>query len=330
MPELRKDPINGRWVIIAVERAQRPLGISLGNDPPQQEVDPFAPGHEHLTPPAILNYVDPSKAERPWQVRVIPNKFPALRVEGELQREGVGLFDRLTGIGAHEVIIETPDRGKRFTQFNEHEMELVLRAWRERIVDLRRDFRLQYIIIFKNEGCLAGATQQHAHSQLIALPIVPKNVAEELRGAKEYYEFKERNVYLDIINQEVRYGERLVTENPDFVAIAPFASRFPFETWILPRWHAPSFDRVRDDQLTFLAKILVRTMRLLERALGPFAYNLVVHTAPLQGGEWPYYHWHIEITPRLTRTGGFETGTGFYINPTPPETAAAYLRKLKI
>jgi UDPglucose--hexose-1-phosphate uridylyltransferase len=330
MPELRKDPITGRWVIIAVERAKRPVGISLEPDPPQAETDPFLPGHERLTPPAILTFHDEAAADRRWQARVIPNKFPALRVEGELQREGVGLYDKMTGVGAHEVIIETPDPNKRFTQYNEHEIQLVLRAYRDRIRDLRRDIRLKCIIIFKNEGRLAGATQQHSHSQLIALPIVPKNVMEELHGAKEYYEFKERNVYLDIVSQELRYGERLVTENPDFVTIAPFASRFPFELWVMPRRHASSFQTIADDQLVFLAKILSRTMKLLERALGRFAYNLVLHSAPLQEEHLPYYHWHFEIAPRLTRIGGFESGSGFYINPTPPEEVAAYLRKLKV
>jgi UDPglucose--hexose-1-phosphate uridylyltransferase len=330
VPELRRDPINGRWVIIATERAKRPAGISLLPDPPQDELDPFAPGNEHLTPPAILTYYDESASPRRWTLRVIPNKFPALRVEGELRREGVGLYDKMTGIGAHEVIIETPDRAKRFAQFNENEMHLVFLALRERVRDLRRDIRLKHILIFKNDGRLAGATQQHSHSQLVALPMVPKNAQEELDGAKEYYEFKDRNVYLDVIDQELRYGERLVTENPDFVAIAPFASRFPFEIWVIPRAPLASFQNCRDDQLTFLAKILVRTLRLLSRALGNFAYNLVVHSAPLQEENLASYQWHIEITPRLTRIGGFEAGSGFYINPTPPETAADYLRKIKL
>jgi UDPglucose--hexose-1-phosphate uridylyltransferase len=330
MPELRKDPINGRWVIIATERAKRPAGISREPDPPIDEVDPFLPGNEHLTPPAILTYYDESSPQRRWLVRVIPNKFPALRVEGELRREGVGLYDKMTGIGAHEVIVETPDRNRHFAQFNENEIQLVLRAIRERIRDLRRDIRLQYILIFKNDGRLAGATQPHSHTQLIALPIVPKNALEELNGAKEYFHFKERNVYLDIIDQELRYGERLVTENPDYVAIAPFASRFPFELWVVPRVPMAAFQTCRDDQLTFLAKILWRVMRLLERALGVFAYNIVLHNAPLQEENLPYYQWHIEITPRLTRVGGFESGTGYFINPTPPEVVADYLRKIKL
>ncbi|NLH50321.1 MAG: galactose-1-phosphate uridylyltransferase [Myxococcales bacterium] len=330
MHELRKDPITGRWVIISDERAKRPLGLSLEPEPPQLEVDPFAPGNEHLTPPDILTYRDDSQPERPWIMRVIPNKFPALRVEGELTREGVGLYDKMSGIGAHEVIIETRDGRRDFAAFNEHEIELVMRAYRDRIRDLQNDVRLKYILIFKNEGRLAGATQQHSHSQLIALPIIPKNVQEELQGARDYYEFKERNVYLDIINQELRYGERLVTENPDFIVVAPFASRVPFELTILPRNHQPSYQDIRDDQLTFLAKIFSRTMRLLAKALGNFSYNFAIHTAPLQVGFLSYYHWHIEIAPRLTRFGGFEAASGFFINPTPPEEVAQYLRNIKL
>jgi UDPglucose--hexose-1-phosphate uridylyltransferase len=328
MSELRKDPITGRWVIIATERAKRPLGIGLEPEAKQEEIDPFLPGNEHLTPPEIMRYAD--EANRNWALRVIPNKFPALTVEGQINREGVGLYDMMSGIGAHEVIIDTPDPDKRFAQFNEHEMELVFRAFRDRMNDLSRDFRLQYALAFKNEGRLAGATQQHSHSQMIALPIVPKTVQEELTGAREYYEFKGRNVYLDIVNQELRYGERLVTENPDFVVIAPFASRFPFALWVMPRRHAPCFSRIRDDEMTFLAKIFCRTMKLLDRALGVFAYNFVIHTSPLQDCELPYYHWHIEITPRLTRMGGFEAGSGFYINPTPPEKVAEYLRNINL
>ncbi len=329
MAELRKDPITGRWVIIATERAKRPMGIAQAPEPGPVGIDPFLPGNEHLTPPEIMRYPDET-GRHPWALRVIPNKFPALKVEGQIEREGIGLFDKMTGIGAHEVVIETPEPNKRFADYNEHELELVFAAYRDRSRDLQRDVRLQYVLVFKNEGRLAGATQRHSHSQLIALPIVPKTVLEELAGAREYYEFKERNVYLDIINQELRYGERLVTENPDFVTIAPFASCFPFELWVLPRRYAPCFHEIRDDQITFLAKIMSRTMKLLERALGTFAYTLVIHTSPLQDCRPPYYHWHIEIMPRLSRVGGFEAGTGFYINPTPPEEVAAYLRQTKL
>lgn len=329
MAELRKDPVNGRWVIIATDRARRPLGISQEPAAAPIDVDPFEPGNEHLTPPEILRYNDDT-GQQPWSLRVVPNKFPALRIEGVIEREGVGLYDQMSGVGAHEVIIETPDKTKTLVDFNDHEWTRLLSAYRDRCRDLKRDIRLQYILIFKNEGRLAGATQPHSHSQLIALPIIPINVMEELNGAREYYQFKERNVYLDIINQELRYGERLVAENPDFVVIAPYASRFPFELWIMPRRHAPCFHNILDHEITFLAKIFSRTMRLLHRALGQFAYNFVIHTSPLQDCNLPYYHWHIEITPRLTRVGGFETGSGFFINPTPPEKVAAYLRNIQL
>ncbi|MDP8221832.1 MAG: DUF4921 family protein [Candidatus Lernaella stagnicola] len=329
MVELRKDPITGRWVIIATDRAKRPMGVALPPDSPSPEIDPFLPGNEYLTPPEILRYADES-GKAPWALRVVPNKFPALKVEGEIEREGIGLYDKMSGIGAHEVVIETPDPDKRLVDYNEHELELVFSAFRDRSRDLQRDARLKYVLAFKNEGRLAGATQLHGHSQLIALPMVPSVVTEELEGAADYYSFKERNVYLDIVNQELRYGERLVTDNPDFVTIAPFASRFPFELWILPRRYAPCFHEIRDDQITFLAKIVSHTMKLLDRALGVFAFNFIIHTSPLQDCHPAYYHWHIEITPRLTQLGGFEIGTGYHINPTPPEKVAEYLRKTKL
>ena len=331
MPELRKDPITERWVIIATERARRPM--DLGPDP-EVTLDglcPFCPGHEGLTPPEIVAFRNGSPPNGPgWELRVIPNKFPALRVEGPMSSEGVGLYDKMTGIGAHEVIIETPQHGRRLADYTEHEIQLLLRAYRERMRDLKRDARLKYTLVFKNEGSAAGATQPHSHSQLIALPIVPKRVMEELRGSSVYFGYKHRCVYCDIVRQEIKDGERLVVENPDYLAIAPFASRHPFELWILPRAHEACFEDTRDDQFVFLAKIISQSIRRLVKALDRTSYNLTLHTTPFGEGPLPHYHWHMEITTRLTKIAGFERGSGFYINPTPPEEAAAYLRSIKL
>jgi len=331
MPELRKCPITERWVIISTERARRPTNMKAERPAPADGVCPFCPGNEKLTPQEILAYRDNGGKNDPnWTVRVVPNKFPALRIEGELDREGLGLYDKMNGIGAHEVIIETPEHNLQFPQYNEAGIERVLRAYRDRMIDLKKDVRLKYTLVFKNEGEAAGATQAHSHSQLIALPIVPKTVIEELVGSKRYFEYKHRCIYCDIVRQELHDGTRLVLENPDFVVIAPYASRHPFELWIIPRKHVTSFEEATDDQFVFLAKILSQTFRRLEKALGKISYNFTLHTSPFGENHAAYYHWHFEITTRLTKVAGFERGSGFYINPTPPEQAAEYLRNIKL
>lgn len=329
MPELRKDPITERWVIIATERARRPMDFARESLP---EVSngrycPFCPGHESKTPPEVLAFREGTQRNQPgWSLRVVPNKFPVLEIEGELDREGEGLFDRMQGIGAHEVVIESPEHALSITALSEHSVERVLWAFRDRITDLKNDKRLKYVLLFKNQGESAGATLEHTHSQLIALPVVPKRVQEEIEASERYYEFKERCVYCDLIRQEVKGGTRVVTETDYFVVLEPYAPRFPFETWILPRHHMSHYENADGQQLKNLAWVLKSTLKKLEKVLERPPYNLIVHTAPLQEAPNAHYHWHIEIIPKLTRVAGFEWGTGFYINPTPPEESATFLR----
>jgi UDPglucose--hexose-1-phosphate uridylyltransferase len=335
MPELRKDPVTGRWVIISTERRKRPNDFRF--ERPSiigREQCPFCPGREALTPPEVLAYRQnggaPNSPE--WDVRVVPNKFPALQVEGGLDREGDGMFDRMNGIGAHEVIIETPDHDKTFASMSELEIERVLSAYRERLLDLKQDRRLRYILVFKNQGATAGATLEHAHSQLIALPIVPDFVREEIEGARRHFQAKERCVFCDIIRQELTSGVRIVQENADIVALAPYAPRFPFETWLLPRRHWARFEEAPRHECESLARLLKAVVLRIGRALEWPAYNLIVHSAPFNDPHngTDLYHWHLEILPKLARTAGFEWGTGFYINPTSPEEAARVLRGVKI
>jgi UDPglucose--hexose-1-phosphate uridylyltransferase len=285
-----------------------------------------------MTPPEVLAFRNHGSAPNTpgWEVRVVPNKYPALHVEGNLDREGEGLFDRMNGIGAHEVIIEHPDHAKTLATMTEPEIERVLWAFRERIVDLKRDIRFRYILIFKNHGAAAGATLAHAHSQLIALPIVPDFVREELQGAKRHYASKERCVFCDMIRQEVAAGRRVIHENADMVALAPYAPRFPFETWLLPRSHAARFEDAQRNVYESLARMLKSLMQRMNRALESPSYNLVIHSLPFSEQSTEFYHWHVELMPKLTRTAGFEWGTGFYINPTSPEEAAQVLRKAKV
>ncbi len=328
MPELRKDPIVGRWVIIATERAHRPTDYAQPVATQEGGFCPFCPTNEDQTPSEVLAYrPDSSRPNTPgWKLRVIPNKYPALKIEGGLSREGIGLYDKMNGVGAHEVIIETPDHHRHLADLTEKEIEDVLWAYRDRIMDLKKDTRFRYVVLFKNHGRAAGATLEHTHSQLVALPIVPRNITNEMRGAKEYYEYKERCIYCDIIRQEQSDGRRVVMENANFIVVEPFAPRFPFETWVLPKHHASAFEDGQKQEYQDLAHALRTTLRKLAIALERPAYNFILHTSPFHERENPYYHWHIEIMPKLTNVAGFEWGSGFYINPTPPEEAAAALR----
>jgi UDPglucose--hexose-1-phosphate uridylyltransferase len=332
VPELRKDPVTGRWVIISTDRSKRPSDFRVERASLiGAEFCPFCAGHENMTPAEVLAFRNGGAPNAPgWDVRVVPNKYPALQVEGNLDREGEGLFDRMNGIGAHEVIIETPDHLKTLATMSEPEIEGVLWAFRERILDLKRDLRFRYILLFKNHGAAAGATLAHSHSQLIALPIVPDFVREEVEGARRHYAAKERCVFCDIIRQEVAAGRRIIHENVDVVALAPYAPRFPFETWLLPRSHAARFEDAPRSVYESLARMLRWVLRRMNGALESPSYNLVIHSSPLSEERTDFYHWHVELMPKLTRTAGFEWGTGFYINPTSPEEAAQVLRNVRL
>jgi UDPglucose--hexose-1-phosphate uridylyltransferase len=333
LPELRRDPVSGRWVIISTDRRKRPNDFrferasTLG-----REQCPFCPGHEDMTPPEVLAYRQNGSAPNTpgWELRVVPNKFPALQVEGTLDREPDGMFDRMNGIGAHEVIIETPHHDRSLAAMSEPEIERVLWAYRERILDLKRDGRLRYILVFKNHGAAAGATLEHTHSQLIALPIVPDFLREELSGARRHFEVKERCVFCDVVHEDLTDGRRIIQENADIVALAPYAPRFAFETWLLPRRHGARFEEAPRHEYESLARMLKSVLQRMDRALETPPYNLIVHTSPFSEETGDFYHWHVEIMPKLTRVAGFEWGTGFYLNPTSPEEAAQVLRGAKI
>ena len=332
MPELRKDAVTGRWVIISTERKKRPSDFRLERPAViGEQFCPFCTGREQMTPPEVLAFRNGSAPNTAgWDLRVVPNKFPALQVEGTLDRQGEGLFDRMNGIGAHEVIIETPDHGKMLATMSEAEIERVLWAFRERIVDLKRDIRFRYILIFKNHGAAAGATLEHSHSQLIALPIVPDFVREEIEGARHHFAAKERCVFCDIIRQEVTAGLRVIHENADIVALSPYAPRFPFETWLLPRNHFARFEDTQRQVYESLARMLKTVLMRMNKALEFPDYNLIIHNSPFSESQAnDYYHWHVELMPKLARTAGFEWGTGFYINPTSPEEATQVLRNAK-
>ena len=289
MPELRKDPIVGRWVIISTDRAKRPTDFVRENMKIKGGFCPFCYGNESKTPPEIQAYRPnpnggpPPQRDTPgWTVRVVANKFPALGIEGTLNRQAEGMFDRMNGIGAHEVIIETPDHSASLATLPPKRIEDVLWTFRDRILDLKKDRRFKYILIFKNHGEAAGASLEHSHSQLIALPILPINVMQELEGAKQYFLYKERCVFCDIIRQEMDSGTRVVAENENFLTLAPYAPRFPFETWILPKQHESAFENSSSHMFENLARALKDLLGRADRVLDNPPYNLVIHTSPAQ------------------------------------------------
>ncbi len=330
MPELRKDPIVGRWVIISTERGKRPTSFAPVSERKAAAMCPFCPGHEDFTPPEIMAYREAgTEPDKPgWSLRVISNKYPALVIEGENVREPKGMYDQMNGIGAHEVIIETDKHAEDIVDMPDEQVRDIFWAYRERMLDLHRDQRFKYILIFKNHGEAAGASLEHSHSQLIATPIIPKRVVEEIDGARKYYDFKERCIYCDIVRQELVDQKRIVCDYDSLISIQPFAPRFPFETWLIPKTHQSSYLDMGDSEYMVLARSIKDTLRRLKAALNDPPFNFILHTRPVSKEHDLYYHWHFEIIPKLTRIAGFEWGSGFYINPTPPEEAAEYLRKL--
>ncbi|MGC9316993.1 MAG: galactose-1-phosphate uridylyltransferase [Armatimonadota bacterium] len=338
MSELRKDPIVDRWVIIAAERGRRPTDFEAPESTTPGAACPLCEGNERMTPPEIWA-LRPNGGEPDtpgWQVRVVPNKFPALRIEGNVNRRGIGTFDLMDGIGAHEVIIETPDHSWRMADGPPEMIERVLLAYQVRLQDLYRDDRFRYCVIFRNYGPDAGASLSHPHSQIMAVPVTPRRVKSKLNAALAYYERKERCIFCDMLAQELALEDRIVIDDGQFVAFAPFASRFPFELAVYPRAHSHDFCAMGGEERAALARVMHQCLAYLRPALGALSYNFVVNVAPNSSprpGKPHYwstlaldYHWHIELLPRVTQIAGFEWGTGFYINPVAPEDAARFLR----
>jgi UDPglucose--hexose-1-phosphate uridylyltransferase len=333
MSEVRRDIVTDTWVIIDTEES--PIPISPAEMPKTGEKCPFCGGNEDQTPKEIYAVPARSPANGPgWKVRVVPNIKPILRIEGELQKSGVGVYDMVTGIGANEVIIETPEHIHNSGDLPIEQSVLVFDTYRRRIEDLQRDQRFRYILIFKNYGRLAGATTiAHAHSDLIALPATPIRIKVKLQGCLEYYGYKERCLFCDIIEQEIEMADRLIFQTDKFAVLAPYASRFPFEIMVLPKRHAFSYRSINQEEISDLALVMKRIADAMRRVLGDPPYNMILNDSPNllpRSDYWKSiqqdFHWHIEITPRLYRTTGFELGTGFYINRFAPERAASLLR----
>jgi len=327
MPELRKDYVTDTWVVFSTVRSKRPEEFRAPGKKTPAEKCPFCPGHEHMTPPDILAYrKEGPKNGAGWWIRCVPNKYPALEAEGEVHRQVRQLFHSVNGVGAHEVIVETPEHDATMNELSDFQVQEIITAYKQRYHDLTKDKRFKYILIFKNHGEKAGASQTHPHSQLIATPIVPRRIMEEVTAANRHYEATGGScIWCDIVETEQEEEKRVISENEMFIAISPYAARFPFETWILPKAHEMAFEDITDEERTPFSRILKDILGRLRGILDDPPFNYYIHTAPTDRKETKY-HWHLEITPRLTETAGFERGTGFYINPVMPEDAAAILR----
>ncbi len=336
MSQLRKDPVVGRWVIIATERARRP-GMFMD---PQQNIfgDPKECPFCNNQDPEIYS-VRKQGSSGLWKVKVAPNGTPILTIEAKFKRRGSGLYDVINAHGANEVVIETPEHIANMADLSEEQIALVLKTYAERFRDLQQDKNLQYIGVYKNHGEAAGSRPiGHSRSQIIASPVNPLRVKEKLAGAKKYYEYRDRCIYCDMIRQEAEGGRRLVAETQHFIAITPFAPRFPFEVMILPREHHCDYMTGIKGKENDLACMLKGILSRFKTGLNDPAYNYMLHTAPLRHKartqKWETvendYHWHIELVPRVTKVAGFEKGSGFYICPIPPEDTAEFLRNVQI
>jgi UDPglucose--hexose-1-phosphate uridylyltransferase len=318
MSEIRKDSIVDRWVIIAKNRASRPNEYESVRQHHTDKPCPFCEGNEALATPEIVAYRDAgSKPNQPgWRVRVIPNKFPAVELGGDLASTGI-----------HEVIIETPKHVVSTTDLSSAELVDVLRIYRDRLRAAAEQPAIKHGLIFKNVGPAAGASIEHAHSQLLALPIVPSAIAEELAASQAYFNESGKCIFCTLIESEMASSARVVLETESFLAFCPFAARFPFETWLVPKQHAVHFAAIGAQEMTELAGVLRSCIENIGRAAGQADYNYLIHTSPFDMHPESHYHWHIEILPRMTTQAGFEWGSGCFINPVPPEEAAQLLRE---
>jgi UDPglucose--hexose-1-phosphate uridylyltransferase len=337
MSTLRFDLTTNDWVIFAPSRARRPHEFKkharLIAPPVQSESScPLCPGNERMTPPEISALRDGSAPNTAaWRVRVIPNKFPALRIEDDLRRIDDGpIFHYMGGCGAHEVIVESPQHDTILGQQPVEQIDAVLRTLQYRSNDLMRDVRFQTIVLFKNHGEGAGTSLSHPHCQLIATPVVPRLMRMKYRVATDYFDQTGRCLYCVQLAEELACGKRVIAENDHFAAFLPYASHVPFETWILPKRHHSSFGTADTAVLRPLAAILKTVLLKLHIGLENPDFNMTIDTVPRGDEDKEYFLWHIQIFPRLTTPAGFELGSGMSINTVLPEDAADFLRSVEV
>jgi UDPglucose--hexose-1-phosphate uridylyltransferase len=332
MSEFRKDPVVERWVIIAAERAKRPHGRLTSDRSTQTDVCPFCAGNESMTPSPVLVLAsnEASRDEASWSVRVVPNKYPALINEEVPAPQTDSLYQSIKGAGVHEVVVESPSHVTEMAALSETELDRVLCAYQQRLLHLRGDPRWRYVLIYKNQGAEAGATLSHVHSQITALPMVPKEPCEEIEAARKYLASAGRCIYCDIAQRESEIGERVVMGNDRFIVFCPFASRVAGETWIMPKRHASCFESGSHSDFLALAHALRETLIRLSRCFEGPSFNYFIHNNPCSESENDYLHWRVEILPKLHHFAGFEWGSGCYMNPLAPEAAARLLRDVML
>lgn len=332
MPELREDLTTKDWVVFATERAKRPHDFRKAV-PENSGVDhdarcPFCPGNEAQTSEEV-DRLPLTGGSGDWGTRVIRNRFPAFVPDGDpTRRLSAGHFRRMTAVGAHEVIIETPHHTRPIADMSDEDVTRIFEAYQRRYRTLRRFPGVQVVVIFKNYGEEAGTSLLHPHSQIIAAPVETPIVRRKYQVARDHYEEYGTCLYCDVRDWERTAGERVIFETAHFIAVHPYASRWPFETWILPLRHTPSLGAASAPQLREAALATRRVLWLLRASVGDAPFNYVVHTAPVADEDRPYFLWHIQIVPRLTVAAGFEMGSGMYINVALPEETAAALREL--
>ncbi len=331
MPELRENPATKRWVIIATERAKRPEDFKKNvpdapDVPPYDAKCPFCEGNEALSGEEIFAI---------GGVRVIPNKYPMLvpPAKGsptEPKRHKSGIYLHMEGVGKHELVIEGPAHNKCIATMSVDEVSMIIRAYQERYLALDWDPSYKLVTIFKNHGPRAGASQQHAHSQIVATSFIPLHVRYAIGEAQRYYDELGRCVYCDMIKSELSEKERLVTQNGRFVAFVPYAAMLPYEVCIIPLRHSTTFADLQQEDIEPLAQILHEVLAKFYRGMNNPDLNYIIRTVPHHSACEPYYHWHIQVLPRLTTPAGFEIGSGITVNVALPEESAKFLREFKL
>ncbi len=327
MSELRREPVTRMWVVTTTDHPKGPSDY-LPFKPPYrfQEPEgecPFCPGHEAMTPQETFS-MRTEKGE--WLVRVVPNKFPFFHIEGDFDRRPEGMYDVMEAIGAHEIVVESPVHQQSLATMTPPEIERILLAYRERFIDLKKDRRFEQFLILKN---YPGIFNRHPHSHVVAMPVIPRRIDEEIWGVLDYYQRRERCIFCDMIKEEISAKKRIVLESVHFLVYSPFASRYPFEVWVIPKNHSPDFDQITEEERGDLSIALHSLFVRFYKLLSDPPYSLTFHTSPVQSRfHRNEYHWHIETRLRIGLREGFEWGTGFFVNPTPPEYAAELLREV--
>jgi UDPglucose--hexose-1-phosphate uridylyltransferase len=331
MPEIRQNLVTREWVILATERAQRPEQFSNPNEckkelPRWDENCPFCPGNEHLTPPEIWRIGRSPE----WDIRLIPNKYAALEQEGFPKRKIDGIKRSINGVGYHEVLIESPLHNTSIAKMKINELKEMIKAYKDRFLQISTDDRIELVVIFKNHGERAGTSLEHPHSQIVGLPIMPQQVRSRVEEAMRYYDDTGECVFCRILQDELKEGSRIIVESTHFVSFIPYASLSPFHMWIYPRRHTHCFTQITDEESEDFAFVLRTTLAKLYHGLNDPDYNYVIRSLPRFYKKIDYAHWYLSIVPRITRVAGFELGSGMYINTALPEESAQFLRDVKV